>query len=198
MKQNCGLHNTTSAVIWAVTSLYIWNRTADFITLRGFRLPPRWKWDLPSCGILWSVDWQLHTDVSGQPIGPIFKGQVFQEERWSLVHLIDPPLPCSNVKQDKFIASEKCINVILQMKLQYQYLKEVPFIVIYVCVCKVIGLKTANIYCETLFSQLCWNLVKFCKCLVKGRVSVYTKEGYLGNMVPREVKKILWMWEITF
>jgi len=32
-------------------------------------------WDLRSSGILCSVEWQSVTDVSGQPIGPIFKGQ---------------------------------------------------------------------------------------------------------------------------
>jgi hypothetical protein len=31
--------------------------------------------DLRSSGILCSVDWYLVTDVSGQIIGPIFKGQ---------------------------------------------------------------------------------------------------------------------------
>ena len=34
------------------------------------------SWILPSSGLLRSVGW-LRTDVSGQPIGPIFKGQVF-------------------------------------------------------------------------------------------------------------------------
>jgi hypothetical protein len=31
--------------------------------------------DLRSSGILYSVEWQFFTDVSGHPIGPIFKGQ---------------------------------------------------------------------------------------------------------------------------
>jgi len=44
------------------------------------RLPRRCKWDLRSFGILHSVEWQFATDVSGQPIGPIFKGQAVQEE----------------------------------------------------------------------------------------------------------------------
>jgi len=43
-------------------------------SMRDFRLPARCKWDLPSFGILRSVYWQFITDVSGQPIGPIFKG----------------------------------------------------------------------------------------------------------------------------
>jgi hypothetical protein len=32
-------------------------------------------WDLRYSGILGSVKWQSFTDVSGQHIGPIFKGQ---------------------------------------------------------------------------------------------------------------------------
>jgi len=40
-----------------------------------FRLPPRSRWYLPSSAILRSVEWQFRTDVSGQHIGPIFKGQ---------------------------------------------------------------------------------------------------------------------------
>jgi hypothetical protein len=31
--------------------------------------------DVPSSGILRSIEWQSFTDVSGQHIGPIFKGQ---------------------------------------------------------------------------------------------------------------------------
>ena len=39
---------------------------------------PVWS-DLPSSGILHSVERQFLADVSGQPVGPIFKGQEFQE-----------------------------------------------------------------------------------------------------------------------
>jgi hypothetical protein len=39
-------------------------------------LPQQCNWNLRSSGILRSVDWYLFTNVSGQPIGPIFKGQV--------------------------------------------------------------------------------------------------------------------------
>jgi hypothetical protein len=45
-----------------------------------FRLPPLCKWDQRSFGILRSVEWYFHIDVSGQPIGPIIKGQAVQEE----------------------------------------------------------------------------------------------------------------------
>jgi hypothetical protein len=37
----------------------------------------RCKWGLRSSSMLRSVDWQLVTDVSGRPIGPIFRGQEF-------------------------------------------------------------------------------------------------------------------------
>ena len=38
-----------------------------------------YRWDLCLSGMLHSIDWKLVTEVSGQPIGPIFKGQVIQE-----------------------------------------------------------------------------------------------------------------------
>jgi hypothetical protein len=41
-----------------------------------FRLPPQRWLDMCSSGILRGVGWWLFTDVSGQRIGPIFKGQV--------------------------------------------------------------------------------------------------------------------------
>jgi len=39
----------------------------------------KWNQDLRSSGMLSSVRWYLRTDVSGQPIGPIFKSQPVQE-----------------------------------------------------------------------------------------------------------------------
>jgi len=40
---------------------------------------PRCKWELRSSWILRCIDWQLFTNVSKQPIGPIFKGQAVRE-----------------------------------------------------------------------------------------------------------------------
>ena len=34
----------------------------------------KFKGELRSTGALRNVEWQFHTDVSGEPIGPIFKG----------------------------------------------------------------------------------------------------------------------------
>ena len=48
--------------------------------MRDFRLTPRCKWDLRSSRILRRVDWYLVTDDSGQPSGPILKGEAVQEE----------------------------------------------------------------------------------------------------------------------
>jgi hypothetical protein len=39
-----------------------------------FKLPSQRKWNLHSPGILHSVKWQFLTDVSEQPIGPVFNG----------------------------------------------------------------------------------------------------------------------------
>ena len=36
--------------------------------------------DFRSSGVLCSVDWQVVTDVSGQPVGPICKGQTVQQD----------------------------------------------------------------------------------------------------------------------
>ena len=47
--------------------------------LRNFKLPPECKWDFRSSEILRSVIWSLVTDVSGQPLGAIIKGQADQE-----------------------------------------------------------------------------------------------------------------------
>jgi hypothetical protein len=56
-----------------------------------FRLPPRFRWNLHSSGIFRSVEWQFCTDVSGQPIGAIFKGQ---GTSWLLkMRTIDTELP---------------------------------------------------------------------------------------------------------
>jgi len=43
--------------------------------ISDFRLPPRSRWDLCSSGLLRSESWQFVTNVSTQPIGPIFMGQ---------------------------------------------------------------------------------------------------------------------------
>jgi len=43
-------------------------------------LLPRCKLELRSSGTLRSIDWQSVADVSAQPIGSMFKGQVVQEE----------------------------------------------------------------------------------------------------------------------
>jgi hypothetical protein len=48
--------------------------------MRGLRLPLLCECGLRSYGVWGSVDWNLFTNVSGQPIGPIFKGQTVQEE----------------------------------------------------------------------------------------------------------------------
>jgi hypothetical protein len=50
------------------------------VRIRDFRLSPRCRWDLRSSGILRSDEFYFCTDVSGQPIGPVFKGQEVQED----------------------------------------------------------------------------------------------------------------------
>ena len=47
--------------------------------LRDVRLPLQCEWDLPYFGIELSVEWYFRIDISGQPIGPVFKGQAVQK-----------------------------------------------------------------------------------------------------------------------
>jgi hypothetical protein len=47
-----------------------------FRLLRDLRLPPRFKSLLPSSGLLRGVRW-FDTDVSGLPVGPVFKAFFF-------------------------------------------------------------------------------------------------------------------------
>jgi len=52
--------------------------------LRDYMLLPQSRVDVHSSGILRSAEWQFRTDVSVQPLGSIFKGQVV------LLGLLDP------------------------------------------------------------------------------------------------------------
>jgi hypothetical protein len=56
-----------------ITTSHTFDITSETNILRDFRLPPPCSWGLRSSGMLRSVDWQLVTEVSGQPIGPIFR-----------------------------------------------------------------------------------------------------------------------------
>jgi hypothetical protein len=47
--------------------------------IRDSRLPPLCTWDLRCSGVLCSVNRLLVTDVSGQPLGPIFKHNLENE-----------------------------------------------------------------------------------------------------------------------
>jgi hypothetical protein len=52
-------------------------------TVRNCRLPPQFNWILSSSGLLRGVRC-FEPDVSGLPIGPIFKGPAVREEPWPL------------------------------------------------------------------------------------------------------------------
>jgi hypothetical protein len=53
-------------------------------SVRILWLTQQWK-----SGILRGVDWYLFTDVTGQPIGSIFKGQAVREEKRVLFGLLE-------------------------------------------------------------------------------------------------------------
>jgi len=61
--------------------------------MRDFRLPLRCEWYLCSFGILSIVEGQFLTDVLGQPLGPILKGQVLQDETDRLSRNVGKKLP---------------------------------------------------------------------------------------------------------
>ena len=73
--------------------------------------------DLRSPAMLRSVDWLLCTDVSGQPIGPIFKGQAVQALFLECLALEDRPIGCpeisvtTNLRCVKSQKSEDLINI---------------------------------------------------------------------------------------
>jgi len=50
--------------------------------------------DLCFYGILRSTEWYFRIDVSGQHIGPILKGQTFEEKAWTSGHLKRGPKFC--------------------------------------------------------------------------------------------------------
>jgi hypothetical protein len=49
-------------------------KVTQYRSTSDFRPPSRWGLDLRSSGILCSAEWQFCTDVSGQPMDPIFNG----------------------------------------------------------------------------------------------------------------------------
>ena len=55
-------------------------RETNFEKSNHIRHCTRQEWRLRSLGILRIVGWQFRSDVSGQPIGPLSKGQAVQEE----------------------------------------------------------------------------------------------------------------------
>jgi hypothetical protein len=68
--------NATSGSLLSTVS----SESVGLVTnILDFSLSPLCKWDLHSSGMLGSEDLWLFTDVSGPPIGPIFKGQADQE-----------------------------------------------------------------------------------------------------------------------
>jgi hypothetical protein len=72
MRNNISEHLAAS-VFWAVQEDNKFCKTNKY--MRDFRLSPRCRWDLLCSGILRSLRWRFHTDVSGQPIGPVFKAE---------------------------------------------------------------------------------------------------------------------------
>jgi hypothetical protein len=74
------------------------SRVTQFLVISAFdfRLPPRCWWDQRSSGVLRSIVCQLFTDVSGQCIGLISKGQ---ESAFDAIDSISHPV--KTLPQDK-------------------------------------------------------------------------------------------------
>ena len=75
--------------------------------MRGLRLPLLCEWGLRSSGIWHSVDWYLFTDVSGQPISPICKGQEVLEE--IVLGLLDL---CSETTNKRRVTSQRSDDLV--------------------------------------------------------------------------------------
>jgi hypothetical protein len=74
-------HNLSNSLITNHHStLYHLTNWRQMIMMRQTRLPLRCQWELGSFGILRSVEWPFRADVSGQPVGTIFKGQAVQDD----------------------------------------------------------------------------------------------------------------------
>jgi len=70
------------------------------IIVGNSRISPLCKWDLHSSGML------LLTDVSGRPIGPIFKDQTHQEDFLGVLNLEDgPDTSCRN---SRYLTADLC------------------------------------------------------------------------------------------
>ena len=76
LRQLPSTHNLSNSLI---TNHHL-TKGRGMITMRHFRLLPRCKRELRYFGILRSVELQFRSDVSGQPVGPIFKGQAVQDD----------------------------------------------------------------------------------------------------------------------
>ena len=78
----CSSQRPSIPTVWLIYFIRFHSPGLLFLrfALRDFRFPERCKWDRRSSGMLRSVDWSLLAKVSGQLIGPIFKGQAVQEE----------------------------------------------------------------------------------------------------------------------
>ena len=81
-----------------------------------FRLPPRCK-SGRSSRTLRSVDWYLDADVSGQPIGPIFKGRT----SWPLNPLTPNDLYISRTTP---LTAKRCILYIYSTNVGTEYFKQ--------------------------------------------------------------------------
>jgi len=66
---------TVAILLLYQSPIYCRSRKVDGSFTHGVN----YHWDLCLSGMLCSIDWKFFTEVLGQPIGPIFKGQVVQE-----------------------------------------------------------------------------------------------------------------------
>lgn len=74
--------------------LVLGNRCSKRYVTCYFRLPLLCKWDLRSSGILCSIEWQSRIEVSGLPIGPVFKGREVLLVKSQAVYINMNTSPC--------------------------------------------------------------------------------------------------------
>ena len=89
------IFSSTSVVVWGVNDISARRTTGDIEQVSERRkviyeagkkyskyVIAGLRREVGFSGILRSVWWQFLTDASGQPVGPIFKGQTWRVERW--------------------------------------------------------------------------------------------------------------------
>jgi hypothetical protein len=144
------IHNVPFFITVAILLLYQFPISCRSRKVEGsFTHGVNYHWDLCLSGMLCSIDWKFFTEVLGQPIGPIFKGQVVQKTSESnSLHNV-PDEERSHLQCSRSLTSWITVTtLIFQAWNFYSYLKEYRAYLLK----EGLILKIAH-----LLEKLCWN-----------------------------------------